>query len=106
MGKITPWTINHFCAMTNAQLPLKKPWLERLKTFMASMFLFLSFLTIEEKYAMAIEDYLPPASDEYLLVIVTQTVGKKFREECRFSCLWTKIFFISNPYTETSSCDR
>ncbi len=59
--------------MTNTQLQLKKPWLESLKTLIASTFLCLSFLTIEQKYAMAIEDCQSPASDEYLLVIVTET---------------------------------
>ncbi len=59
--------------MTNTQMQLNKPWLGRLKTLMASTFLFLSFLTIEEKYAIAIEDCQSPASDEYLLVIVTET---------------------------------
>ncbi len=59
--------------MTNTQLQLNKPWLGRLKTLIASTFIFLSFLTIEEKYAIAIEDCQSPARDEYLLVIITET---------------------------------
>ncbi|NEQ40470.1 MAG: hypothetical protein F6K40_31265 [Okeania sp. SIO3I5] len=59
--------------MTNIQLQLNKPWLRRLKTTIASTFLFLSLLTIEEKYALAIEDCLPPPNNEYLLVIPTET---------------------------------
>ncbi|OZH54523.1 hypothetical protein AFK68_10375 [Hydrocoleum sp. CS-953] len=63
--------------MTNTQLQLNKPWLGRLKTLMASTFLLLSFLTIEEKYAIAIEDCQSPGSDEYLLVIITETPGNQ-----------------------------
>ncbi|MCL2923723.1 MAG: hypothetical protein MGF17_03590 [Trichodesmium sp. MAG_R04] len=59
--------------MTNTQLQLNKPWLSRLKTLIASTFLFLSFLTINNKYAIAIEDCQSPASNEYLLVILTET---------------------------------
>jgi len=59
--------------MTNTQLQLDKPWLGRLKTAIASIFLFLSFLTIEEKYAIALEDCVSPPNNEYLLVILTET---------------------------------
>lgn len=59
--------------MTNTQLQQNKQWLSRLKTLIASTFLFLSFLTIENKYASAIEDCQPPASNEYLLAILTET---------------------------------
>lgn len=59
--------------MKNTQLQRNKPCLGRLKTLIASTFLFLSFLTIEDKYAMAIEDCQSPTSNEYLLVILTET---------------------------------
>ena len=59
--------------MTNTQLQLNKIWLKGLKSFMASSFLCLSFLTIEAKYAIGIENCQSPPSNEYLLVIVTET---------------------------------
>ncbi|MCL2933018.1 MAG: hypothetical protein MGG11_12390 [Trichodesmium sp. MAG_R03] len=65
--------INHFFPMKNTQLQLNKPWLGRLKTLIASTFLFLSFLTIEDKYAISIDNCQSPASNEYLLIILTET---------------------------------
>lgn len=59
--------------MTNTQVQLNKFWLRGIKILMASTCLFLSSLTIEAKYAIAIENCQSPASDEYLLVIVTET---------------------------------
>ncbi|MGK7923563.1 MAG: hypothetical protein AB4080_26555 [Trichodesmium sp.] len=59
--------------MTNTQLQFHKIWLGGFKYFMASSFLFLSFLTMEVKHGMAIENCQSPPSDEYLVVIVTET---------------------------------
>ena len=59
--------------MINTQLQLNRSWLGKLTTMIALTFLFLSFLTIENKYAKAIDDCQSPASNEYLLVILTET---------------------------------
>ena len=62
-----------FLAMNYTQLQLHKFCLRGLKTFMASAFLFLSSLTIDINYASALENCQPPASDEYLVAIITET---------------------------------
>ena len=59
--------------MTNDLMQLNKLWWGGLKTFMASTMIVVASLTIETNYANAIEDCQPPPSDEYLLVVVTET---------------------------------
>ncbi|MEB3339723.1 hypothetical protein [Okeania sp.] len=59
--------------MTDTQLQQNKPWLGRLQKLIVSIFLCSLFLTLEQKYAIAIDDCQSPGSGEYLLVIVTTT---------------------------------
>lgn len=54
-------------------MQLNKLWMGGLKTFLASTIISLTSLTVETDYAIAIENCQPPLSDEYLLVVVTET---------------------------------